>query len=155
MSYDDQWEAELSYWDSYEDYYYEGDYYYYDWEEREDPCSESYYGKHRSVARNILASDLGIIAKSWHGPFPESGCDRSGHNPAAFRSPGGCFKLPAAGHRKYPDRRKWNGGDQSGKQTFHADCTVKMNNGVTSGLTMVPPYLLVVLMYQGTLSKRV
>jgi uncharacterized protein YfaS (alpha-2-macroglobulin family) len=62
--YDDQREAELSYWDSYEDYYYEGDYYYYDWEEREDPCSESYYGKYRSVARNILASDLGIIAKS-------------------------------------------------------------------------------------------
>jgi uncharacterized protein YfaS (alpha-2-macroglobulin family) len=62
--YDDQWEQELSYWDSYEDYYYEGDYYYYDWEEREDPCSDTYYGKQRSVARNILASDLGIIAKA-------------------------------------------------------------------------------------------
>ena len=62
--YDEQWEKELSYWDSYEDYYYEGDYYYYNWEEREDPCSDSYFGKHRSVARNILASDLGIIAKA-------------------------------------------------------------------------------------------
>ncbi|KPL17567.1 MAG: hypothetical protein AMS26_00375 [Bacteroides sp. SM23_62] len=62
--YDDQMEQELSYWDTYEDYYYEGDYYYYDWEEREDPCSDSYYGKYRSVARNILASDLGIIAKA-------------------------------------------------------------------------------------------
>ena len=62
-AYDDAWEQELSYWDSYEDYYYDGNYYYYDWNEREDPCSDSYYGKHRSVARNILASDLGIIAK--------------------------------------------------------------------------------------------
>ncbi len=61
--YDEQWEKELNYWDSYEDYYYEGDYYY-NWEEREDPCTDSYYGKHRSVARNILASDLGIIAKA-------------------------------------------------------------------------------------------
>ncbi len=61
---DDQNEQELSYWDSYEDYYYEGDYYYYDWEERDDPCSDSYYGKFRSVARNILASDLGIIVKA-------------------------------------------------------------------------------------------
>ncbi len=62
--YDEQWEQELSYWDSYEDYYNEGDYYYYNWEERDDPCSDSYFGKHRSVARNILASDLGIIAKA-------------------------------------------------------------------------------------------
>ncbi len=57
-------EEDLSYWDSYESYYEEGYYYWdYDWEEREDPCSEHYYGNHRSVARNILASDLGIIAK--------------------------------------------------------------------------------------------
>jgi uncharacterized protein YfaS (alpha-2-macroglobulin family) len=62
-NYDEPLESELSYWDSYEDYY-EGDYYYYDWEEREDPCSESYFGKHRSVTCNILASDLGIIAKA-------------------------------------------------------------------------------------------
>ncbi len=64
--YDESLETELSYWDSYEDYY-QGDYYYYDWEERDDPCSESYFGKHRSVARNILASDLGIIAKAGTG----------------------------------------------------------------------------------------
>lgn len=62
--YDEQWEQELSYWDSYEGHYYEGDYYNYNWEEREDPCTDSYFGKHRSVARNILASDLGIIAKA-------------------------------------------------------------------------------------------
>jgi uncharacterized protein YfaS (alpha-2-macroglobulin family) len=64
--YDEDFEDELSYWDSYESYYYDYDndyYYYYDWEERDNPCSDYYYGSHRTVARNILASDLGIIAK--------------------------------------------------------------------------------------------
>jgi len=64
--YDEVFEDELSYWDTYESYYYDYEdeyYYYYDWEEREDPCSDYYYGSHRTVARNILASDLGIIAK--------------------------------------------------------------------------------------------
>jgi uncharacterized protein YfaS (alpha-2-macroglobulin family) len=63
-------EAEFSWWDSWEEYgsYYEdGEYYYYDnWEEeqekRNDPCNAKYYNN-KSVARNILASDLGIIAK--------------------------------------------------------------------------------------------
>lgn len=53
-------------WDSYEDRYYYDDYYYYedyDHNERDDPCSPSYYGRRHTVARNILASDLGIIAK--------------------------------------------------------------------------------------------
>ena len=63
---DISFEEELSYWDSYESYYeYDNEYYYwdYDWNEREDPCSNSYYGNYRNVARNILSSDLGIIAK--------------------------------------------------------------------------------------------
>ncbi len=35
------------------------------WKERDDPCSDSYYMvRSRQVARNVLASDLGIIAKS-------------------------------------------------------------------------------------------
>jgi uncharacterized protein YfaS (alpha-2-macroglobulin family) len=64
---DDEMEAEISYWDSYEDYYdeyydYDGDYDY-DWDERDNPCSNSYYTQSKYVARNILASDLGIIAK--------------------------------------------------------------------------------------------
>ncbi|MBN1182859.1 MAG: hypothetical protein JXB49_11265 [Bacteroidales bacterium] len=60
-------EDESSYWDYYEDYYDEYDYYYddYYWEERDDPCSDSYYSNSRkAVSRNILASDLGIIAKA-------------------------------------------------------------------------------------------
>ncbi len=66
-NYDEPDNTALSYWDSYEDYYeeyyYEGEYYDYDWEQRDNPCSPSYYTQNRYVARNILASDLGIIAK--------------------------------------------------------------------------------------------
>ena len=57
--------GEASYWDSYEEYY--DDYYYeydYEWEERDNPCSQSYYTQNKWVARNVLASDLGIIVKS-------------------------------------------------------------------------------------------
>ncbi|MBE0390769.1 alpha-2-macroglobulin [Flavobacterium sp. PL002] len=44
--------------------YYDDDYYYenYNWEEREDPCTDSYYYGTK-VGTNILASDLGVIAK--------------------------------------------------------------------------------------------
>ncbi|MFC2111870.1 MG2 domain-containing protein [Bacteroidota bacterium] len=61
--FDQSYESELSYWDAAENYYSDDYYYYYDWNERDDPCSPSYYGNHRSVARNIIASDLGIIVK--------------------------------------------------------------------------------------------
>jgi alpha-2-macroglobulin len=58
--------GETSYWDSYEEGY---DEYYeygfdYDWKERDNPCSSSYFNQSRWVARNILASDLGIVVKS-------------------------------------------------------------------------------------------
>lgn len=59
-------EGELSYWDSYEGYYgWEYDYYYdgFQWEDREDPCKPAYYGSWRSASRNVLASNLGMIAK--------------------------------------------------------------------------------------------
>jgi len=61
----DDWGAqdEVSYWDSYE-YYYD---YNYDWEQRDNPCSSSYYGNSRSVSKTLFASDLGIIAKSREG----------------------------------------------------------------------------------------
>ncbi|MGC4041268.1 MAG: MG2 domain-containing protein [Flavobacterium sp.] len=41
------------------DYYYERDY---EWNEREDPCSDYYFYNTR-IGTNILASDLGVIAK--------------------------------------------------------------------------------------------
>lgn len=55
----DTWDQpeETSNWDYYDDYY--GDY---DWSERDNPCSPSYY-RNRSVSKILLASDLGIIAK--------------------------------------------------------------------------------------------
>ncbi len=53
-------EREYSYWDSYESYYYGEDY---DWQERDNPCHSSYYNGERNIRRNVLASDLGLIAK--------------------------------------------------------------------------------------------
>lgn len=60
---DENWsepENENSSWDSYESYYYSDDY---DWEQRDNPCHSSYYTGDKTVRRNVLASDLGIIAK--------------------------------------------------------------------------------------------
>jgi uncharacterized protein YfaS (alpha-2-macroglobulin family) len=45
-----------------DEYYYDYYDYDYDWREREDPCSKSYY-YNKKVATNVLASDLGVIAK--------------------------------------------------------------------------------------------
>lgn len=53
-------ERDFSYWDSYETYYYDDDY---DWYQRDNPCHSSYYTGSRNIRKNILASDLGIIAK--------------------------------------------------------------------------------------------
>ncbi|HMK06047.1 MAG TPA: hypothetical protein VK476_00870, partial [Flavobacterium sp.] len=44
--------------DNYDDYYYDD----YEWREREDPCTNSYY-YNTKIATNVLASDLGVIAK--------------------------------------------------------------------------------------------
>lgn len=50
-------------WDYYGDYYYDGyDYEDYDYKQRDNPCHSSYYHD-RGVSRNVLASDLGLIAK--------------------------------------------------------------------------------------------
>lgn len=60
------WESEQTAYDRLQDYWYYDDYYYeedYDYNEREDPCTSSYFARSHSVARNILASDLGLIAK--------------------------------------------------------------------------------------------
>lgn len=51
-------------WDYYGNYYYEGYDYEddYDYKERENPCNSAYY-RYKSISRNILASDLGLLAK--------------------------------------------------------------------------------------------
>ncbi|WP_421978262.1 alpha-2-macroglobulin family protein [Roseivirga seohaensis] len=47
--------------DSYYDYNYGRNY---NWQDRDNPCTDSYYvGNNRMVSKNILASDLGMIAK--------------------------------------------------------------------------------------------
>jgi len=60
----EDWEAnddgEVSNWDSYEEYYYDEDY---DWQQRDNPCHPSYYTGSRNIRKNVLASDLGLLAK--------------------------------------------------------------------------------------------
>jgi uncharacterized protein YfaS (alpha-2-macroglobulin family) len=56
IAYYDSPDAESSYWDN--DYYYYSNY-----DERDNPCSDAYYNTNRYASRNILASNLGIIAK--------------------------------------------------------------------------------------------
>ncbi len=51
---------EDSAWDSYEEYEYGESY---DWEQRDNPCNGSYYTNNRNIFRNVIASDLGIMAK--------------------------------------------------------------------------------------------
>jgi uncharacterized protein YfaS (alpha-2-macroglobulin family) len=62
VDFDDSLEA--SNWDNAQNYYYDDDYGYYDyqWRDREDPCSPSFY-RNKSVSTNVLASDLGITVK--------------------------------------------------------------------------------------------
>lgn len=49
---------------AYYDYYYDEEF---DWNRREDPCSDSYYAGGRGASTNVLASDIGLIAKKGEG----------------------------------------------------------------------------------------
>ncbi len=53
-------EDDVNYSNSGYDYYYERDY---DWRESQDPCTDYYYFENTSIGTNILATDLGVIAK--------------------------------------------------------------------------------------------
>ncbi len=57
-NYDD--DEETSFWDS-SQYYYES-YSGYNWQEREDPCTNSYY-RDKKISANVLASNLGVVVK--------------------------------------------------------------------------------------------
>ena len=61
-------EREQAYWDSPHSYYYgysNYDWETYNWEERDNPCNPTYYmGDDRNVSCNVMASDIGIIAKA-------------------------------------------------------------------------------------------
>jgi hypothetical protein len=59
---DREWEGSDDYYQlSEEGLFYE---YAYDWKERDNPCRDAYYSPYKKLVRNILASDLGIMAKS-------------------------------------------------------------------------------------------
>ena len=47
------------FWSKYDNYYQPG----YSWKDRDDPCTESYYNKQRWATRNVIASNIGLIAK--------------------------------------------------------------------------------------------
>ncbi len=55
-------DSQMAYFNTPNDYYYE-EYTYHPWNERNDPTKDGYYTKNRYAVRNILASDIGIIAK--------------------------------------------------------------------------------------------
>lgn len=57
---EEYWDEDGEYGDYYDEYY---DYYDdYDWSERENPCNSAYY-RREPVGKNILSSDIGLIAK--------------------------------------------------------------------------------------------
>lgn len=69
---DEYEERTRGYWDDPENYYDDSDdmLYYsmgFDWRDREDPCKEAYFSPDKKVTRNILASNIGIIAKKGTG----------------------------------------------------------------------------------------
>lgn len=55
------WEDPENYYDDVDEYLYysQG----FDWNDRDDPCKDAYYSPEKKIARNILASNIGIIAK--------------------------------------------------------------------------------------------
>ncbi len=60
----DDMQQEMAYWDA-PGRFYAGYAYYqeWNWDEMDNPCHDAYFGRRRWVSRNVLASDLGIIAK--------------------------------------------------------------------------------------------
>ena len=58
-TYVDHIDDDGQFWSRYDDYYPYG----YSWQHRDNPCHPSYYSKERFAGRNILASNIGLIAK--------------------------------------------------------------------------------------------
>lgn len=59
-------EEETAYWDSFDEGYYD-EYYDYNWRDRKDPCTDSYYYRGKKIGSNILASNIGVIVKNGVG----------------------------------------------------------------------------------------
>lgn len=61
ISEDPEGEAQNAYgYGDYTEYFYDYDY---DWQQRDNPCNSAYYTSDKMIYQNIIASDLGIIAK--------------------------------------------------------------------------------------------
>lgn len=56
---EDEVDEETAFWRRYDDYYPYG----YNWQQRDNPCHQSYYNKERFASRNILATNIGLTAK--------------------------------------------------------------------------------------------
>lgn len=61
QNWDDLETKESSSWDYVEDYYENNENY--QWSNRDNPCKKEYYSANKAVSRNVLASDIGLIAK--------------------------------------------------------------------------------------------
>ncbi|MEO5910060.1 MAG: MG2 domain-containing protein, partial [Pelobium sp.] len=57
--YGDNIDEDDGFWQRYNSYYPSG----FSWDEKDDPCSNSYYNKDRWVSRNVIASNIGLITK--------------------------------------------------------------------------------------------
>lgn len=57
----DDYETDSEMYGYYEDYYYPEDY---NWQDRNNPCTSSYYTSEKNVSKNVLASNLGINFKT-------------------------------------------------------------------------------------------
>ncbi|RFS22646.1 hypothetical protein DVR12_12685 [Chitinophaga silvatica] len=57
--YGDKIDEDDAFWQGYNSYYPYG----YNWSQRDDACSNSYYNKDRWAARNVISSNIGLIAK--------------------------------------------------------------------------------------------
>ncbi|MFY8128328.1 MAG: alpha-2-macroglobulin family protein [Chitinophagaceae bacterium] len=55
----DEIDEEDAFWNRYEDYYPYG----YNWQQRDNPCSKAFYNKERFASRNILSTNIGVVAK--------------------------------------------------------------------------------------------
>jgi alpha-2-macroglobulin len=53
--------SDEDFWDNYQNHYYNANWS--NWEHRDDPCHNAYYGFRRAISQNVYASDLGIIGK--------------------------------------------------------------------------------------------
>jgi len=59
-SWDPEEQDESSFWDNYENSYYDYDNY---WNNKDNPCNDAYYTSDKMVSKNIISSNIGMISK--------------------------------------------------------------------------------------------